>query len=173
MLWHLFGYCVLSIMIVAMSAIAFYAAGVAINAQNRLKRIALAMSGDDPDAADRLNIDSPDDIVDAAAGAIRFHRASINRVADVERQAGDRALAALRLIDPAQLAPHLFETLSRRINLCDSAAWDDVVKTEPLVGAGWNDVASEALDVVESAIRSYCAAPTETAGDASPAEVSP
>ena len=155
MYWHLLGYCVLGIMLVASLALAALAVIVAINAQNRLKRIALAMTGDDPAAADELNIETPDNIVDAAVHAIRFHKVTADRVADMEREAADRALAAIRMIDPAQLAPHLFNTHRQ--------SSDD----------GWNDVAAEALDVVESTIRSYCAAPPETAGDASPAEVSP
>lgn len=162
MLWHLFGYCVLSIMLVATGVIAFFAVGLAINAQNRLRRIALAMREDDPAAADRLNVETPDDIVDAAVNAIRFHKSTVGRVASMERQAGRRAVTAIDLISPEELGRGLFDEFCLRTrptssSTDDGMTWSLLIDMRPVAAAAWVWVAKYVLAVVRKVVDNHCA----------------
>lgn len=181
---HLFGYIVLCTIIVALAVVAMYFADKTGKLRWELGRIARVQrecpapgwsTTEDSDIDDMIALGI---VAQRAREDTHYAKRCRDHIAELERLAAERALAAIRLIDPVQLAPHFFDLYRQRVGGLAVGGnpippWSDAVANKPLVGEGWNAVAVEALDVVESAIRSYCAAPPGTAGDAGPAEVSP
>lgn len=158
---HLFGYIVLSILLVATTGVAALALVVVARMQNHMKLIALAMSKGDDSAANDLMLRS-DDIVDAAVNAIRFHRTTVGRVADLERQAKRRALTALDLISPEQLGRGLFDEFCLRTRPTSSSAddgmtWSLLVDMRPVAASAWVWVAKYVLALTRKAVENHCA----------------
>jgi hypothetical protein len=129
--------------------------------QNHMKRIALAMSNGDDSVANDLMLRS-DDIVDAAVNAVRFHKATVGRVASMERQAGRRAVTAIDLISPEELGRGLFDEFCARTRPTssspeDSITWSLLIDMRPVAASAWVWVAKYALAVVRRAVESHCA----------------